>query len=490
MGGEVPNASFRLEHSFSVKPDLTVDESPDRGLLMGRVGRGEFEAVYLGKHAETGFRNAWLDTRGAHVLYVMGKRRSGKSFTLGVLAEGLVADSWIRQGSLPQGVLLLDTMNVYLTLPFSLLGTLPASSDEVKEFKRWKLDDEQPRVVLLRPAGTGSPPDVASSELTLRPSDLGSEEWCGIFEADPFADPLGHLITEVYGKVALDGYVDEHGASVPSNPLFSIDDLLRALEQDADLQRYHRDTREALRRRFHAIRRLPIFSDRGLNVTELLRPGQVTVLLLRDLDQQLRAALVALIVKQVIQLRGLSEQEERLEAVHRQRAAKLTEENDAVEAARESQLADQCHARAAEGLPRSWLLIDEAHNYVPATGVTPSRKPLKKYVDEGRNLGLSIVVATQNPAGLDPSIQRNADVLLIHALSRHDDIAAAEGMINTAPPNEVTLDSRHKFEGARALENLVRALPLGYALAATDRANRLFPIRMRPRITLPGGADY
>jgi hypothetical protein len=63
-------------------------------------------------------------------------------------------------------------------------------------------------------------------------------------------------------------------------------------------------------------------------------------------------------------------------------------------------------------------------------------------------------------------------------------------MINTASPSEVILDSRHKFEGGRAFESLVRNLPLGYALAATDRANRLFPIRVRPRITVHGGADY
>lgn len=490
MPGDIPAASFRLEHGFAVRPDLAVDEGPGRGILMGRVGQGVGEAIYLGKHAETGFRNVWLDTRGAHVLYVMGKRRSGKSFTLGVLAEGLASSGWIHQGDLRQGVLLLDTMNVYLTLPFGLVDTLPASSNEVKEFRRWQLEADTPDVVLFHPAGTASPAGVASSELTLRPSDLGSDEWCGIFEADPFSDPLGHLITEVHGKVALDGYIDQDGTPLPPNPMFSIDDLLHALEHDSDLQRYHRDTRESLRRRLHAIRRLPIFSDRGLDVSELLRPGRVAVLLLRDLDQQLRAALVALIVRQVMQLRGLSEQEERMESVHLQRAAKAAEEKNEPTAEKELQLADQCRARAAEGLPRSWIIIDEAHNYIPAVGVTPSRKPLKKYVDEGRNLGLSIVVATQNPAGLDPSIQRNADLLLIHSLSRHDDITAAEGMINTAPPSDVTVDSRHKFEGNRALENLVRSLPLGYALAATDRANRLFPVRIRPRTTVHGGADY
>src|SRR6266704_1993227 len=107
--------------------------------MMGRVGQGDFEAIYVGKNAETGFRNVWLDTRGAHVLYVMGKRRSGKSFTLGALAEGLVAQSWIARKSFEQGVLVLDTMNVYLTMPFGVADTFSSDTEEAKECARWKL---------------------------------------------------------------------------------------------------------------------------------------------------------------------------------------------------------------------------------------------------------------------------------------------------------------------------------------------------------------
>lgn len=491
MNKEIPQTSFRLEHGFAVKPELAVDTGPDSSILMGQVGSSESEeAVYLGKQAETPYRNVWLDTRGAHVLYVMGKRRSGKSYTLGVIAEGLAAQGWINQGTLSQGVLILDTMNVYLTMPFISTETFPDESPEIKELKKWRLSPETLPITLFHPAGTAPSPGITTREITLRPSDLGSEEWCGLFEADPFADPLGHLITEVHGKVALDGYTEaDTGKTISPNPLFGIQDLLDALEKDSDLQRYHRDTREALRRRFHAVRRLPLFSDRGLDVAELVRPGHLSVLLLRDLDQQLRAALVALIVNRVIQLRGVSEQEERMRAIHLARAAKHAS-SDPQTAEQERKLADQCTARAAQGLPRAWIIIDEAHNYVPAVGVTPSRKPLKKYVDEGRNLGLSIIVATQNPAGLDPSLQRNADMLLVHSLSRHDDIAAAEDMINAAPPSEVIVDTRHKFEGTRAFESIVRNLPLGYALAATDRANRLFPVRVRPRVTVHGGAEY
>jgi len=491
MGGHIPEASFRTEHGFAIKPELSLDKGPANGLLMGQnAPREEFESIYLGKHAETPYRNVWLDTRGAHVLYVMGKRRSGKSYTLGVLAEGLAAQSWVKQGESSQGILILDSMNVYLTMPFDVEDTHSDQSDIVKEFRKWKLSPEQLPMTLFRPRGTTTPTAVNSVEIALRPSDLGSDEWCGLFEVDTFADPLGHLITELHAKVLTDGYTDSRsGNFVPPNPNFVLQDLLIGLEYDSDLDRYHRDTREALRRRLDMLRRVPIFSNTGLDVRQLMQPGHISVLLLRELDQQMRAVLVALIVKRVMQLRGISEQQERMIPIHLARVEKLAS-SDTKALRREKELAEECQHRAREGLPRSWIIIDEAHNYIPAHGVIPSRKPLKKYVDEGRNLGLSIVVATQQPSGLDPSIQRNADMLLIHALSHHDDIVAAEGMINAACPSEVAIDTRQKIEGGRTFETLVRNLPLGYALASTDRANRLFPIRVRPRVTVHGGTDY
>jgi hypothetical protein len=491
MPGEVPEASFRLEHGFTMRPDLLGDSGPGRSIAMGQSAPGDaLEALYLGKAAETPFRDVWLDTRGAHVVYVMGKRRSGKSFTLGVLAEGLVASGWVNQSEHQQGVLILDTMNVFLTMPFRVDEAEAADSSVHRELRRWRLEPEDLPIRLFHPVRTALPDGVAGEALTLRPSDLSADEWCGLFEADPFADPLGHLITEVHAKVSTDGYIDSSSdGTVPATSEFTIDDLLVALERDADLQRYHRDTRESLRRRLHAVRRSPVFSDEGLDVRSLIRPGEISVLLLRELDHEMRSVLVALIVKRVMELRGISEQHERMIPVHRARAENLAD-TDPEQAARERELAASNERAARNGLPRTWIIIDEAHNYVPAVGVTPSRRPLKKYVDEGRNLGLSIVVATQQPAGLDGSIQRNADMLLVHSLSHQADIAAAQGMINTAPPEETILDGSRRVSGSGAFEALVRALPIGYALASTDRANRLFPVRIRPRISVHGGTSY
>src|SRR5262249_7013446 len=203
----------------------------------------------------------------------------------------------------------------------------------------------------------------------------------------------------------------------------------------------------------------------------------------------MRSVMVSLIVKKVMELRAISEQQERLIPVHLARADKFAED-DPERAKAEQKKAADCSEKAKAGIPRTWLIIDEAHNYIPARLTIPSKKPLKKYVDEGRNLGLSIVVATQQPAGLDPSIQRNADLLLVHSLSHQDDIAAAQGMLNTAIPEEVTLDGKYRISGNRTFDALVRNLPLGYAIVATDRANRLFPICIRPRVTIAGGGDY
>ena len=122
---QIPNIRFRLPHKYGVLPALTCDDMTDGGLLIGQnAASGDVDAIFIGKHAEAGHRNVWMDIRGAHVLYVMGKRRSGKSYTLGGIAEGLVSDTWVNQGSVSPAVLILDTMNVFLTMPFAVEDTL------------------------------------------------------------------------------------------------------------------------------------------------------------------------------------------------------------------------------------------------------------------------------------------------------------------------------------------------------------------------------
>ena len=494
MPGEIPQVLFRIEPGYTIQqPPLDVPKwSQDQLLVAGTTGESVSSASHLGRVAEyQQMRDGvWLDTSGAHAVYVMGKRRSGKTFTLGVLAESLACNGWPRQGPLfGQAVLLIDTMNAFLTMPFLVPEVYGHNSQEAQELRQWRIEAEQLNVRLFHPHGTIPPPEVNSEHIAIRPSDLNAEDWAGIFQVDTYSDPMGQLISEVHEKVAVEGYVDEQGNQVQPIAEFSLEELLDCLIHDRDIHRYEARTIEGVRRRLRALLRLSIFSTTGVPIKELFVNGQVSVLMLRDLDTVLRSLLIGIIVKKTMELRSVSDRFERLAAINLSRAATLSNVDDLAAKQASDAHAELTKKAEEQGIPRSWLLIDEAHNYIPTAGIVPSKEPLKRYINEGRNLGLSIAVATQQPSGLDSSIRRNADVLIIHSMSMRDDILAAEGMVNTLIPDSATLSASQRMT-SRVFEQLVRSLPGGYALVSNDVASRLFVAKIRPRFTVHGGREY
>lgn len=491
MPGSIPLLSFRIEPGYTLDQNLFLPEIDANNFLVGGLPAGrEQQALMIGKIAEyQKSKIVWLDYEGAHAIYVMGKRRSGKTFTLGVLLEGLASDEWIRQGTEKQAVVMVDTMNVFITMSHATEDVHGATAHEVAELERWRLKKEAFDVVLFYPKGTVAPPEGVSREMSLRPSDLSAEDWAALFGFDTYRDPMGQLLADVYERVVEEGYDDSLGNHVEANDGYLIPDLIRCLDTcPAVVASYQPDTIRALRARLNAIRRLPVFSDTGIELSDVFRPGQISVLLLRDLEQSLRSLLVGTLVKKVSERRSVADKFERLASVQRLKLQKATDEGRPDRAESAQKLLDEYTSSAQQGLPRGWIIIDEAHNYIPANGITPSAGPLKKYVNEGRNLGLSIVVATQNPSALDPAIRRNADVLIIHSISMRDDIATAEGMVNTFIPDSFEF-GREKVS-SRTFEQLVRSLPLGYAVISNDRASRVFVAKIRPRITIHGGVEY
>jgi len=59
-----------------------------------------------------------------------------------------------------------------------------------------------------------------------------------------------------------------------------------------------------------------------------------------------------------------------------------------------------------DGGAPTWLAIDEAQNILPSERRTSATDVIVKYVREGRNYGLSFVVATQQPTAIDPTHPR------------------------------------------------------------------------------------
>ena len=491
MSSDIPDLTFRVDPGYTFGKELVLPEFTPQNLLVGALPAGsELNATFLGKVAEYGKnKNVWFDCEGAHAIYVMGKRRSGKTYTLGVILEGLSSNNWIRRGNKKQAIVMVDSMNVFITMPHNVEDVYGGQSKQGEELKRWGLEKEDFNIVLFYPRGTSQPPEGISKEIAIRPSNLSGEDWAALFGVDTYSDPMGQLISDLYEKVVVEGYDDIKGIQVDGKQNYSVDDLLICIDNcQSIINSYHPDTIRAVKARFKAIKRLPVFSDAGVNLKDIFCPGQISILLLRDLEQNLRSLLVGMLVKKTMEYRSESDKFERLAVVHKERVRTLREQGNEEKAQEEYRKSEDDSKEAQKGLPRGWIIIDEAHNYIPAKGITPSGEPLKKYVNEGRNLGLSIVVATQNPSALDPSIRRNADILIIHSISMRDDISAAEGMINTFIPDY--FDFGRERVSSRVFEQLIRSLPLGYAVISNDRANRIFVAKVRPRITIHGGVEY
>ena len=82
-------------------------------------------------------------------------------------------------------------------------------------------------------------------------------------------------------------------------------------------------------------------------------------------------------------------------------------------------------ARQDDVAPRIWVLIDEAHLVCPGGVVTAARPVIVDFVKRGRDAGLSLIMATQQPSALDTAAISQNDLVLIHKLTIDPDIARA-----------------------------------------------------------------
>ena len=109
--------SFSNYVSFNDNLSITTYNN-EQDLIVGQISKLEQpNAIYLGKIAEEDYmsKDLWLDLRICSCrVYVMGSRRSGKSYTLGTIAEGLSLNN-LSTGNVQNGVLILDTLNLYWT---------------------------------------------------------------------------------------------------------------------------------------------------------------------------------------------------------------------------------------------------------------------------------------------------------------------------------------------------------------------------------------
>jgi hypothetical protein len=124
--------------------------------------------------------------------------------------------------------------------------------------------------------------------------------------------------------------------------------------------------------------------------------------------------------------------------------------------------------------PLVWLMIDEAHMF---TGGSAGRVLVNEWLRQGRQPGLSLVLATQRPSALGYDVLSQADVLIAHRLTLRDDIEALE----KARPIYV------KEPVKEAMARLGTAK--GAAIVLDDATESYHIVRVRPRVSAHGGGE-
>lgn len=445
-------AVFRTEPVLV--PSREVETS--RSIVVGQNNseNGSRAAMLLGSVCELSTAKSrlnwgvWLDAEFPHVILIAGKRGSGKSYDLGIIAEGLCAtgDSLIAQGTDDFAMILFDTQSQFWTL-----AEHAGMNRRQKELiDKWNIaDNSLKRPTIYRPRGTPAigPHEV---EFALRPSDLEATDWVVLCGLERFT-AMGQCLYKARGAMP---------------DVFSVYKMIDWLRSDEAANEHGENTREAVRWRLEAQASTSLFDENAEDIcTRLGGVGAKGVVQLADLDDEVKAVIVAVIMRKLINWAG--------PAQRRRKRASISDE-------------ELSHGEN-EVAPRIWTLIDEAHLICPSNGRTAARPVVVDYVKRGRDAGLSLVLATQQPSAIDTSAISQSDILVVHKLTIDADISSATERMPSRSPRTVQRGQTGTSYGD--IGELARDLVSGQSLLADAESNRAFVLQSRPRVTPHGGGE-
>lgn len=426
----------------------------DRKIIVGRnkediVRYGEKGCVLLGKQyvkmGQSTFLSqpVYLDVSGAHVMLICGKRGGGKSYTMGAIAEGFsLLEPEIKQNL---SIILLDTMGIYWTMKYP-------NKQEEWLLKDWKLKPQAVDIRIFTPKKyneiykkQGIPTDDA---FTIAPSLLNPDDWCLGFKQDKYGSN-GILISRVIFELL------EKGEK------YSIKDIIKRVQNDKNSDKSTRDAVEAM---FLTAESWGVFDTEGTPISELTKGGQITVL---DVScyatmpggWDVKALVMGVIAEHIF--------------IDRMKSRK-TEEFNEVMAKKNYFTSDNVKKQE---MPLVWMVIDEAHEFLPVQGTTAATRALMTCMREGRQPGICLILATQQPGKIHSDVMTQSDIVLSHRITAKLDTDAL-GL----------LAQSYMREGINiALNDLPRVK--GSAVLFDDSNERLYSIRVRPKFTWHGGSS-
>ncbi len=416
-------------------------------IILGRSpsDRKKFDkegTIFLGKHYVTMERNKvlanpiYLDVNKPHSILVAGKRGSGKSYTLGVIAEGIV--------NLPPEIksnlttILFDTMGIYWTMKYP-------NFKDTDLLDKHQLKPTSMSPIIYAPIGKfdelndrGIPVD---KPFAIKPSQVSFEQWCEIFDIKILSEE-GLLLERI-----LESQDGE----------FSIEDMISGIKLDKDVA----DTeKKILKNRFSFVEKWGLFDPKGIDLDELLDGGNLNIIDLSVYSQmdggnKIKALAISFVASHTLKTRMDARKDEEMQIL------------------KESSL----FAEHESKIPLLQLIIDEAHEFLPREGETLASYPLIQILREGRQPGISTIFATQQPGKIHTDVMTQSDIVISHRVTSKFDIEALNEIMQT-----YTTSDLQKY-----LDNLPREK--GVCIILDDTNEKIYPMRIRPRLSWHGGAD-
>ncbi len=461
---------------WKVRPAI---DAPRAGVWLG-AGSADKDGVWLGTLAElvSGRQpQVWLSTSKEQVVAVVGKRGSGKSFTLGVIVEGLIGgiESVLGRQVSPRAVLLFDPLDVYWTTRYPV-G--PSDNPEAlrhyqlaKVAKLPKLDFEVEAWIPGQSNRRTTDPEWFQT-LRLPVPAMGLEEWESLLGVNVMTEPMGQALADALTLVRESGY-RRHGETTDPADKFDLANVADAAQSDDLAAVYHPESLRALRQRLSAMQGTGLFSSGGTTIQELLAPGRVTIVMLGRLPQGYRTATVAILTRMLIGERSSAAFAEK----------RLALDPELTDATRKS-----IEPIARSGIPKTVVVLDEAQSFLAPESSSSARSVFVRLVKEGRNMGLSAVLATQQPSALDRRVLSQVETFIAHQLVTEPDIRAVRDNLKSRLPDSIQFGTQEMDTAS-----LLRQLPPGFCLVSAADMNttirRTLVVGVRPRATVHGGIE-
>lgn len=364
---------------------------------------------------------------------------SGKSYTLGVIAEEL--SNLEKEVSQNISSLIFDTMGIYWTMKFQNLK-------DNKLLTEWNLKTKNLPVKVFVPFGfyneyliKGIPADESFS---LDISELNSEDWILTFNLD-IIHPVAILIERIISKLK-------------KSKEFDIEDIINEISNDSQT---NQEIKNAAKGLFEAALTWGVFAKKGENKTkinDLINSGITTVLDLSVYNSvgafNVRALIISILSRKIFNHRMSSRKKEEIESISKGFSSSISEKKEN---------------------PLVWIFIDEAHEFLPLSGKTVATDALIQLLREGRQPGISLVLATQQPGQIHRDVMTQSDIVISHKVTSQPDIEALNYVMQT-----------YLLESIQKQMNNLPDLK-GSALILDDNSERIYPIRIRPRFTWHGG---